>query len=148
MIVLGVHCGFSIHTHEPGAALAINGKIVACCEEERYLRYKHARGHIPVNAIAKSLEFNKIGIKDIKAVFISACKYPDLKKRVQVYFKHYFGYSPEVIMVDHQLSHLASAYFPSNFNKSMILSIDGMGDFKSMAGGFGSNGKIKIVLTV
>ena len=50
-------------------------------------------------------------------------------------------------MVDHQLSHLASAYFPSNFNKSMILSIDGMGDFKSMAGGFGSNGKIKILQT-
>ena len=29
----------------------------------------------------------------------------------------------------------------------MILSIDGMGDFKSMAGGFGSNGKIKILQT-
>ena len=133
--------------HDGAAAILLNGQTTYCGEEERYLRYKHARGHIPVNAIAKSLEFNKIGIKDIKAVFISACKYPDLKKRVQVYFKHYFGHSPEVIMVDHQLSHLASAYFPSNFNKSMILSIDGMGDFKSMAGGVGSNGKIKILQT-
>ena len=55
------------------------------------------------------------------ALVVSACKYPDLKKRVQVYFKHYFGHSPEVIMVDHQLSHLASAYFPSNFNISSVI---------------------------
>ena len=107
--------------HDGAAAILLNGQTTYCGEEERYLRYKHARGHIPVNAIAKSLEFNKIGIKDIKAVFISACKYPDLKKRVQVYFKHYFGHSPEVIMVDHQLSHLASAYFPSNFNISSVI---------------------------
>ena len=86
--------------HDGAAAILLNGQTTYCGEEERYLRYKHARGHIPVNAIAKSLEFNKIGIKDIKAVFISACKHPDLKKRVQVYFKHYFGHSPEVIMID------------------------------------------------
>ena len=28
MLILGIHCGFSIHTHEPGAALSLNGKII------------------------------------------------------------------------------------------------------------------------
>ena len=30
MIILGIHCGFSIHTHEPGAALVKNGKLDSC----------------------------------------------------------------------------------------------------------------------
>ena len=47
MTILGIHCGFSIHTHEPGAALVKNGKLVAVCEEERLLRVKNALGYLP-----------------------------------------------------------------------------------------------------
>ena len=133
--------------HDGAASIVANGITTYCGEEERYIRYKHARGHIPINAILKSLEFNKISIKDIKAIFVSAREYSDLKKRVQLYLKHYLGYCPDIFMVDHQLSHLASAYYPSNFNEAIVLSIDGMGDFKSMAGGFGKNGKIQILET-
>ena len=38
MIILGVHCGFTLFNHEPGAAVSINGKIVSSCEEERAIQ--------------------------------------------------------------------------------------------------------------
>jgi carbamoyltransferase len=51
MIVLGLHGGVTVGQHEPAAALAINGRSVAACEEERYLRIKSAYGHLPYYAI-------------------------------------------------------------------------------------------------
>ena len=49
MIVLGLHGGVTIGQHEPSAALCINGKIVAVCEEERYLRIKSCYGYLQEN---------------------------------------------------------------------------------------------------
>ena len=55
MTILGIHCGFSIHTHEPGAALIKNGKIISVCEEERLIRVKNALGYLPTNSIKQVL---------------------------------------------------------------------------------------------
>ena len=35
--------------------------------------------------------------------------------------------------IDHHLAHLASAFYPSGYSKALGLSIDGMGDFCSIA---------------
>ena len=35
--------------------------------------------------------------------------------------------------IDHHKSHIASAFYPSKFNKAVGLSIDGFGDFCSIA---------------
>ena len=37
--ILGIHYG----GHDTSAALIINGKLVAACEEERYTKNKHTR---------------------------------------------------------------------------------------------------------
>ena len=34
--------------------------------------------------------------------------------------------------INHHISHIASAYFPSNFEEAIGLSIDGSGDFSSL----------------
>ncbi len=57
MIVLGIATPFS---HDPSAALLVDGKIVALCDEERLIREKHAMEKLPVNAINFCLE--KAGI--------------------------------------------------------------------------------------
>ena len=80
-------------------------------------------------------------------LFISKEKFWKIYSEVELYLKHYFGHSPDLHMIDHQLSHLASAYYPSGFSESMLLSIDGFGDFKSMASAIGKNGKIEILET-
>ena len=48
--ILGIHYG----GHDASAALMIDGKLVACCEEERYSKQKHTR-EFPINAINNCL---------------------------------------------------------------------------------------------
>ena len=47
MIVLGLSGALQ---HDPSAALVINGETVAAAEEERFVREKHAKKHLPVHA--------------------------------------------------------------------------------------------------
>ncbi len=46
--------------------------------------------------------------------------------------------------IEHHKSHLSSAFYASNFNKSAVLSVDGFGDFASSAWGFGLNNNLSI----
>jgi len=46
---------------------------------------------------------------------------------------------------DHHTSHAASAFYPSPFDKSLILTLDGVGEWATTAIGIGENNKIKIL---
>ena len=48
--------------------------------------------------------------------------------------------------VAHHISHISSAFYPSGFNKAIGLSIDGFGDFVSMAIAECNQNGIKIAL--
>ena len=37
--------------HDPSAAVLADGKLIAACDEERFVRKKHAIGYLPLNAI-------------------------------------------------------------------------------------------------
>jgi carbamoyltransferase len=50
-----------------------------------------------------------------------------------------------ILFPEHHLSHAASAYFPSNFNHSAILTIDGVGEWCTASIGLGEGNKIKII---
>ena len=54
--------------HDPGAAILVNGKITACCEEERYLRNKMARAVLPNKSINAALKISKKNFKDIDLI--------------------------------------------------------------------------------
>jgi len=68
MIILGIATPFS---HDPSAALIIDGKIAALCDEERLIRQKHAMEKLPVNAIKFCLK--KAGIEPHQ---VDAVAYP------------------------------------------------------------------------
>lgn len=65
MIVLGIAGAVS---HDPSAALYIDGKLVAAAEEERFIRDKHAKGRFPYEATRFCLEFAGIDAKDVEVV--------------------------------------------------------------------------------
>ena len=65
MIILGIATPFS---HDPSAALIIDGKIAALCDEERLIREKHAMEKLPVNAIKFCLKKAGIRPEDVEAV--------------------------------------------------------------------------------
>lgn len=65
MIVLGLSGAVS---HDPSAALYIDGKLVAAAEEERFIRDKHAKKKQPYNAARFCLEYAGIMPKDVDLV--------------------------------------------------------------------------------
>ena len=46
---------------------------------------------------------------------------------------------------EHHLSHSASAFFPSNYKESAILTIDGVGEWCTASLGYGKDNKIKVL---
>ena len=74
MNVLGINCVF----HESAAALLVDGKLAAACEEERFTRVKHAKQaavdnphQLPEHAIRFCLNAAGLGAADIDHVAYS-----------------------------------------------------------------------------
>tara|TARA_R110002072_G_scaffold44003_16_gene123449 strand:- start:355 stop:1977 length:1623 start_codon:yes stop_codon:yes gene_type:complete len=137
--ILGIHGGFTINQHDPAAALICDGKLVACVEEERLFRIKTARGILPIESIRAVLKEAGLRIQDIDLVATPGETYGDIVERISAYFLHHFGYAPPVRPVNHQSAHLASAFFPSGFNRALCLSYDAHGDGLSGAYGTGND---------
>jgi len=57
--------------------------------------------------------------------------YSNIENILETYFRFYFGYSPEIKLVDHHMAHAASVFFTSGFNESMIITADLTGEGKS-----------------
>lgn len=51
----------------------------------------------------------------------------------------------KLLFSEHHLSHAASAYYPSSYEKSAILTIDGVGEWCTASIGLGERGQIKIL---
>jgi carbamoyltransferase len=128
MIVLGLHGGVTLGQHEPAAALAVNGRIVAACEEERYLRVKSAYGHLPYYSIKACLKMANIRFEDIDLVVTPGSTYGDFGERIRDYLRHNFGFCPKLDRVHHHKAHLASAFYASGLEESLCLSLDATGD--------------------
>ena len=58
---------------------------------------------------------------------------------------NYDGKKQPLLFPEHHLSHAASAFFPSPFGESVILTIDGVGEWATASIGLGSGNRIKIV---
>jgi carbamoyltransferase len=165
-IILGIN---ALHS-DSSACIIKNGELVCALEEERLNRKKHT-AQFPILAIQECIKIagiNKNYITDIainnnpksnilpKLFFtlknIKIKKDNEFIKR----FKNKINLKKVICdklnikrnikfhNIEHHLSHIASAYFPSNFNKTNALSIDGSGDFVSLAIGECNDQKIKI----
>ena len=64
LVILGINYG----GHDTSAALMINGKLIAACEEERFNNKKHTRD-FPKNSILECLKI--AGIKKSKINIVS-----------------------------------------------------------------------------
>ena len=110
MIILGIHGGFTMHQHDAAATLIIDGKLICSIEEERLFRQKNSLGLLPINAIKKCLETASINMNDVNLIALPGETYNDLKLRTENWIKHYWGHCPQVILVNHQIAHIASSF--------------------------------------
>jgi carbamoyltransferase len=53
--------------------------------------------------------------------------------------------SKNILFSNHHYSHAASAFYPSPFKNSLILTLDGVGEWASTTIGYGSDGDIKLI---
>ncbi len=164
-IVLGINA----YHADASACILIDGKLIAAIEEERINRKKHFSGYpdesikeclkiagindfeitdvafntkplsnlIPkLNFFLKNLLSNKNYLKDKikKKTFIKQHLIKNFKLNKNIKF-HY---------IEHHLAHIASAFYPSGFNDAIGLSIDGSGDFTTLAIAECNQDRIKI----
>ena len=128
MKILGLNCSYKSIVHDPSACLMINGKIVNAMEEERFNRVKTSLGYFPYYSIKNILIANHLSIKDIDLIVSTGETYPILKKKKTNSLIQLFGYSPKIILMPHYLAHAYGSYYSSGYDKSLVISMDAMGD--------------------
>ncbi len=73
MIVLGISGAIS---HDPSAALFVDGRLVAAAEEERFIRDKHAKGRFPYEAARFCLAFAGLRPEEVDVVAFPHAEIP------------------------------------------------------------------------
>jgi len=145
--------------HDSSSALVRGGKIIATAEEERFSRVRHHKGY-PHSSSEYCLKSGGITIKDVDYIAVPYSPWAFLKHPsfcLEAIARNIFNAfvcwyykkqtksktTAKVIFVPHHLSHAASAYYCSGFDKANILTIDGSGETESFAFFIGENGKIR-----
>jgi carbamoyltransferase len=173
MYILGINSGLNKEFfHDASACLIKDGKLVAFAEQERFDRVKHSY-HFPKEAIDFCLKFANIKYDDVDFVamdiilkkFITSAFSsmnlrmfnPDNLYGRLLNFNIFFANSkvkqnlkkifPEkkVFDIPHHLSHAASAFYVSGFNRSNILTLDGRGESETTAFFKGEENRIEKV---
>ncbi|MCU7836087.1 MAG: carbamoyltransferase [gamma proteobacterium symbiont of Taylorina sp.] len=80
--------------HDPSAALFIDGKLVAAAEEERFIRDKHAKGKMPVEATKFCLEYAGITVADIDIVAVPYAEI-NLSTPARWHYAKRYWYAPD-----------------------------------------------------
>ncbi len=143
--ILGIHGSLGKSSHDASAVLIQDNQIVAAAEEERFVRYKHAVGLMPDNAIKFCLDYAGINIKDVDKVAFPAASWSDFDPRFKAYLWYNFGHVPKIEYIDHHTSHAASSFLISGFPSALILTIDQSGDGISCGIFRGKGNKMELV---
>ena len=88
---------------------------------------------MPINAIKKCLETASINMNDVNLIALPGETYNDLKLRTENWIKHYWGHCPQVILVNHQIAHIVSSFFPLDLIMQCNCTMDAFGDKLSAA---------------
>ena len=170
-IVLGISCFY----HDSAAVLVQDGKIIAAAQEERYTRIKHdprfphnAINYCLEEAFIETEEIDAIVFYDSQLKtfdrVIKNCMHAGsdsieqfdkamlsllgTKMWVQDYVKKTIdslGKTGKLLYTEHHMSHAASAFYPSPYEKAAILTIDGVGEWTTTSIGLGNGNKLELL---
>lgn len=168
MYILGISCFY----HEAAAALLKDGKVVAASAEERFSRKKHD-SEFPKLAVEFCLKKAKISARDLDYVVFyekpfwkfqrilmsTLATYPESlrffpkamvtwlgdKLWVRSIVAEELKVEPKkILFVPHHVSHAASAFYPSGFERAAILTMDGVGEWTTTTYGVGQGNNLDI----
>ena len=170
MIILGI----SAFYHDSAAALCRDGKIIAAAQEERFSRVKHD-ARFPADAIRFCLDYAGIAADQVDIVcyydkplltferlldtyfafaprgFLSFSKVLSLWLNFKLHIPREIkrdigeGFDGGILFSQHHLSHAASTFYPSPFERAAIVTIDGVGEWSTTTIGRGEGNRIEIL---
>jgi carbamoyltransferase len=167
-LILGIN---AFHA-DAAAALVRDGTILGAAEEERFRRIKHWAG-FPSQAIAWCLADAGVTLSDVDHIAINSqpgvhrwrkvaytvARRPDprflvkrwrnkreragLAEQLRSAFPEQ-SLRAELHFIEHHRAHLASAFYASPFQEAAVVSVDGFGDFASVAWGHGNGSTLSL----
>ncbi len=163
--------GLSFAYHDSAAALLVDGQLVAAASEERFSRRKHTSA-FPELAIQYCLEQAGITPKDLTHVvfyekpfvkldrilttYVSTWprSYGAFRKALPVWMRDklwikqeiadHLDCDAEILFCEHHLSHAASAFLCSPFERAAVLTLDGVGEWETATCGIGEGNQIRL----
>ncbi len=163
--------GISAFYHDSAAAIIKDGIILAASSQERFSRKKGDKS-FPHDAINFCLNVAGMSINDIDHIVFyedyilkferllvsyhstapksivpylsSMPKWISYNLWLESNIKKELGINKKIIFCNHHMSHSASAFYPSPYKKSAILTVDGVGEWATTTWGIGEGNKITI----
>jgi carbamoyltransferase len=165
--------GISAFYHDSAAALVVDGEIVAAAQEERFTRRKHDAG-FPTRAVAFCLQEAGLDAGGLDYVAFYEKPLAKFERLLETYLAYaprglrsfslampqWLGgkmnmrrtlrrglggkIAAPILFLDHHESHAASAFFPSPFEESAILTLDGVGEWTTTAWGVGRGNNVHL----
>ena len=163
--------GLSAFYHDSAACLLKDGEIVAAAQEERFTRKKGdasfperaiefclGRAGIPATDLSfvgfydkPLLKFERIletyvGVapRGFRSFMKAAPLWIKEKLHMEKLIRRGLGYEGEILYAEHHESHAASAFFPSPFEESAILTMDGVGEWATSSMGVGRGNELEL----
>lgn len=164
--------GISAFYHDSAACLISDGKIVAAAQEERFTRKKHDY-NFPFKAIEYCLKEGKItGMQldyvafydkpfikferllltylayapvGLKSFLMAMPLWLKQKLWMKDFIHKKLEFNGTIIFPEHHESHAASAFYPSPFDESAFLTIDGVGEWTTSSYGMGKGNEINLM---
>ena len=149
--------GISAYYHDSSVCLFKNGQLIYACEEEKFTGIKHDSS-FPINSLNFIYKQYKLTKEKVEAI----CYYENPKLKLQRVIDNVKGqlltnpiysiksnfnikkniwdlnkllpkYGNKVFYSNHHDSHLYYSFYSSNFDNGICLSIDGVGEYETMA---------------
>jgi len=166
--------GVSAFYHDSAACLVEDGRIVAAAQEERFTRVKHDH-RFPLHAIAFCLAEAGISAADLDLVAFYDKPFTKFERLLETYmayapsgFRSFLKAMPlwlkqklhtgremdralggryrgPFLYADHHLSHAASAFLPSPFERAACLTMDGVGEWSTTTFGRCEGSRVELL---
>ena len=168
--IVGISCGF----HDSAVSLLRNGKVLSAVEEERFTGIKHDSS-FPINSLEWLLKEKTLTPEDIDTVVFyedpkekidrikqtdrtswlqkvltesAASRNKKQYKKFENEIFNFFGNHIKLIYGNHHLSHAAYGFYTSGFNSSVVVTVDGVGEWETTAIYYANKNRIKKLLSI
>jgi len=164
--------GLSAFYHDSAACLVRDGELIAGAQEERFTQVKHDND-FPRQSVAYCLRAGELTIQEVDVAVFYEKPFLKFERIIETFLayaplglrpflmatplwlkeklwmsevirKELKGFNGELLFSQHHEAHAASAFYPSPYEESAILTVDGVGEWATTSWGVGKGNQLDI----